>query len=158
MIRLLSNPAIQSVLQALPYEIQSGAAIGYFVIQILQGALGSVMHGVVPIRNSWFDAEAVKFTLLARYEQAIDQCERALEKLVPTPTEISISMIEEFIDHILRAKGFEQEWNKLLGNEENRLKVWPELQAIESKKQSIQDWHELLDRADVINQSLSNFV
>jgi hypothetical protein len=106
LIRLLSNPAIQSVLQALPYEIQSGAATGYFAIQILQGVLGAVMHEVGAVRNSWFDAEAVKSTLLARYEQAIDQCERALEKLVPTPTEISISMTEEFIDHILSAKRF----------------------------------------------------
>jgi hypothetical protein len=158
LVSLLSNPAIQAVLQTLPHEIQSGAAIGYFVVQILQGVLGSAMHEVVEVRASWFDAEAVKSTLLARYEQAIGQCEKALEKLVPTPTEISISMIEEFIDHILSAKGVRQEWDKLLGNEENRLRVWPELKIIENKKQSIQDWHGLLDRADVVNQSLSNFV
>ena len=49
-----------------------------------------------------------------------------------------ISMIEEFSDHITRAKGVRQEWETLLMN--NRLTIWPELETIEQYGNLQKDW------------------
>ncbi|MDJ0516693.1 MAG: hypothetical protein QNJ74_10715 [Trichodesmium sp. MO_231.B1] len=52
--------------------------------------------------------------LQQRHQNAIEVCQKTLDKLGLSVNRTKVSMVEEFADHITRAKGVEQEWDILL--------------------------------------------
>jgi hypothetical protein len=70
--------------------------------------------------------------------RSIEECHKEMARLAESINFAQISMIEEFSDHITRAKGVKQEWETLLMN--NRLTIWPELETIEQYGNLQKDW------------------
>ena len=155
---LLANTGIQAVLQGIPNVGLSANLIQSLVEPLLNAGIPGVSQDNEGASLYQLDTEVIKSSIFSKYELAINECERALRRLLPTPSEVARSMVGEFIDHILLSKNVSLEWNKLLGKDENRLLMWPELKKIEDKKESIMRWNRLLDNAENINQTLSSFV
>ncbi|NET17469.1 MAG: hypothetical protein F6K08_33930 [Okeania sp. SIO1H6] len=59
-------------------------------------------------------------TNLQQYHQdAIEVCQKTLDNVGVSVNRTKVSMVEEFADHITRAKGVEQEWDILLSKNRN---------------------------------------
>jgi hypothetical protein len=155
---LLDNSVVQSALQGISLDNLSSEMIRTLIEPLVHSDFQGRVSVMYVNSDSPFNADQIKSSLLQRYELAIDACEKALGRLLPTPAQVSGSMIGEFIDHILSSKDVDIEWNKLLGKDDHRLRVWPELNDIENKKESLKRWRSLLESAESINQTLSNFI
>ncbi|MEM1170243.1 MAG: hypothetical protein AAGJ08_14480 [Cyanobacteria bacterium P01_H01_bin.35] len=80
-----------------------------------------------------------------RHQNAIEVCQKTLDKLGLSVNRTKISMVEEFADHITRAKGVEQEWDILLSK--NRSQIWSQFQELEEQKELQKQWFALIDEA-----------
>ncbi|NEP80124.1 MAG: hypothetical protein F6K39_19330 [Okeania sp. SIO3B3] len=80
-----------------------------------------------------------------RHQNAIEVCQKTLDKLGVSVNRTKVSMVEEFADHITRAKGVEQEWDILLSK--NRSQIWSQFQELEEQKELQKQWFALVDEA-----------
>jgi hypothetical protein len=156
-LNLLSNPNIQAALQGLPQVGLSADLVRTLIEPIINAGISGVTQDNESVSSYQLDSEEIMSKILVSYEKAVNECEKALGRLLPTPLEIARSMVGEFIDHILLAKNVTLEWNKLLGKDDNRLLMWPELKETEERKESFAKWNDLLDNAETINEGLSDF-
>ena len=138
-------------------DLASVAAIaaGQSFQDILNNLPSSIELTQLTATSNGFNPKVMQNILKERYAQAIDKCEQALNVLAYSPADIGRSMIEEFIDHVLRAKNVEDEWNKFLGDEAIRVRVWPKLGEIEERKETQIFLLNLVDEAESVNRSLS---
>ena len=83
--------------------------------------------------------------LQQRHQNAIEVCQKTLDKLGLSVNRTKVSMVEEFADHITRAKGVEQEWDILLTK--NRSLIWSQFQELEEQKELQKQWFALVDEA-----------
>ena len=83
--------------------------------------------------------------LQQRHQNAIEVCQKTLDKLGLSVNRTKVSMVEEFADHITRAKGVEQEWDILLSK--NRSQIWSQFQELEEQKELQKQWFALVDEA-----------
>jgi hypothetical protein len=157
LLNLLSNADIQAALKGLPQVGLSADLVHTLIEPIINTGISGVTQDNGGMSPYQLDSEAIKYKILVSYEKAVNECEKALGRLLPTPLEIARSMVGEFIDHILLAKNVTLEWNKLLGKDANRLLMWPELRETEERKESFAKWNNLLDSAETINETLSDF-
>ena len=98
------------------------------------------------------DAATVRTNLEHFYEQAIDQCEKVLEKWLSVPSRAGYYMVEEFVDRILYAEGLKKEWSTFLSRHDVRSQIWPEFKVIEERQQMLQTWNALVEEARIANQ------
>lgn len=150
---ILEEPKIKKVLDKLSSPIEPPKVAAKLAIAIVQGLLNNIPSSL-NLTQVPFDAKVIHATLNERYQQAIDKCEKALNILAHVPTDVGRSMIEEFTDHVLRTKDARQEWDKFLGQQDIRSKVWPKLGEIENRKQMQQDLFRLLNEAELVNRGI----
>lgn len=100
------------------------------------------------------DINGILTHLQDHHQEAINNCQKALDGLALLIAEVGHSMVEEFADHITRGEGVEQEWDIFLGK--FRTQVWIELQELEGRKQVEQEWMTIVDEAVSINQQLGS--
>lgn len=124
-----------------------------FIQSIVWGHLRKALppETKIPLSTS-ADGNTRQANLQDRHKAAVDNCEKALRILALAPTEIGLSMVEEFADHITRAEGVRSEWDKFLY--QVRSQVWPELRELEERKRVREQWIKLVEDAELINQQL----
>jgi len=96
--------------------------------------------------------QSILSDLKERHQKAVESCKEALDGLASSLSRVGVSMIEEFADHITRAKGIECEWDIFLGK--IRSQVWKELKDLEVRGSLEREWLALIDEATSINQNL----
>ncbi|AFZ38317.1 hypothetical protein Sta7437_4889 (plasmid) [Stanieria cyanosphaera PCC 7437] len=106
-----------------------------------------------PFNGSFGNVEDIILDLKQRHQKAIIICQETLKNLALSITNVQISMVEEFADHITRAKDIEQEWDILLGK--YRSQVWTEFKDLEERKELQQQWNSLVKEAFLENQKLN---
>lgn len=72
--------------------------------------------------------QEIQANLQELHEETVKSCEEALNKLLCEPSQIAYSMVEEFVDRLLRAEDVQEEWRKFLKKE--RLEIWLEFKQI----------------------------
>ena len=87
----------------------------------------------------------VSIILKQSHTKAIQQSQSILNDIGGSINKVQISMIEEFADHITRAKGVKLEWNVFLNR--NRTLIWTELKVLEEQKQQQKEWLDLVHEA-----------
>lgn len=106
-----------------------------------------------PFNASFNNVDDIILDLKQRHQKAITICQETLRNLALSITNVQISMVEEFADHITRAKDIEQEWDILLGK--YRSQVWAEFKDLEERKELQQQWNSLVKEAFLENQKLN---
>lgn len=92
--------------------------------------------------------------LQGQRETAIQGCQQVLNTLGESINRVQTSMIEEFSDHITRAKGVKQEWDIFLNK--NRGQIWTQLQELEEQEELQKQWLKAVDEAISTAQRLSS--
>ncbi len=92
--------------------------------------------------------------LQQRRGKAIEECQKVLNTLGESVNRVQISMIEEFSDHITRARGVKREWDIFLNK--NRGQIWVQLQGLEEQKELQKQWLKAVDDAISNAQRLSS--
>ncbi|MEC4814734.1 MAG: dynamin family protein [Scytonema sp. PMC 1069.18] len=87
-------------------------------------------------------AEQVLLNLKIAYAETIGRCENALKQLLCEPNQAAFTMVEEFVDIILRTPDVESEWRIFL--QDVRWKIWQEFQQLGDRTQLR---YEVLDSA-----------
>ena len=86
------------------------------------------------------------------HEKVIDNCSKILHKYLTKPSEIKYFLTQEFIDRMLYAEGLEDEWELFLQDRDIRAQVWTEFQKYEERKLIYQQWRNLIQEGQKINQ------
>jgi energy-coupling factor transporter ATP-binding protein EcfA2 len=73
-------------------------------------------------------AEQVLLNLKIAHAETMGRCENALKQLLCEPNQAAFTMIEEFIDNILRTPDIESEWRIVL--QDLRAQIWQEFQQL----------------------------
>jgi hypothetical protein len=141
---LSAGAAVPAITQAIKSVIDSSN-----VPQKMPTALGSSNESMDSI------AEIIHAELVERHQAAVNDCRITLQKVTFMPTEVGRSMIEEFIDHLLRAKDAEIDWDQFLYRE--RAKIWPEFENIQQYQYLKSKGTQLIEDVISVNQSLSIF-
>ena len=95
------------------------------------------------INESSPDIQTIFIDLKTRHQEAIENCKKKLDSLESQLSDVGLSMVEEFADHILRSANIEKEWNNFLY--QNRTLIWGELKELEERKHVIEEWLKLID-------------
>jgi len=97
--------------------------------------------------------QKIQNNLKELHEEAVRSCEVTLKGLLCEPSQISYSMVEEFIDRVLRAENVEEEWRKFLKKE--RSQVWPEFKELDDRALERQGWLNSVEKAKSANHMQS---
>ncbi|MCL2930966.1 MAG: dynamin family protein [Trichodesmium sp. MAG_R03] len=106
---------------------------------------------VQPI-NTPENIDNILTNLQQRHQIAIEVCQKTLNQLGISVNRTRVSMVEEFADHITRAKGVELEWEILLSK--NRSQIWSQFQELETQQELQKKWFDLVDEALFCNKEL----
>lgn len=93
--------------------------------------------------------EEIRCALEISYDKAIHKIKDELEQLLSEPNEAKYSIVEEFIDNILRKKGIDNQWRKFLIN--YRGKIW--IDDFGQQEKYLQNKKEWREKTDLLNQS-----
>jgi hypothetical protein len=83
------------------------------------------------------------------HQEAANQSEIALKRILGEPSTDAYFMLEEFVDRVLRAKDVQLEWRIFLRKE--CYQVWSEFRQIEQRVQQQLIWRALVERAKEVN-------
>ena len=96
-------------------------------------------------------ATEVLSCLSSLHSEAIYKCENALDDLLAEPNQAAFAIVEEFIDRIVRVKGYEKDWRRFL--RKFRSQVWLEEFAESSNhSQIVQQLNADIQKAIIANQ------
>ena len=98
------------------------------------------------------DAASVRNKLEELHKQAVEKCEKTLNRWLTAPSQIRYYMAEEFVDRILYDKSVEEEWRHFLDAPDVRSKVWFEFKQIEERKRTKEDWSHAVRKVQELNQ------
>ncbi|WP_414623783.1 hypothetical protein [Calothrix sp. CCY 0018] len=103
-------------------------------------------------------ASEVRDCLTTLQEEAIYQCETALDDLVAEPNQAAFAIVEEFVDRVLRAEGVKKEWRFFL--QEVRSEVWTnQFSQLGERTKTRREWLTLVEQAnDANNPDLMHFI
>jgi hypothetical protein len=77
----------------------------------------------------------------------VNECEITLNKKLSEPNELALTLVQDFVDRVLSAKGVQTEWRTFLRKEIQH--VWPEARQQQGYIEIRQTWGELINRAIV---------
>jgi hypothetical protein len=99
------------------------------------------------------DAERIVNNLNKAYDDAVDNCEKALKDLLREPSQAEFAIVEEFVDRVIRAEHVKGEWRNFLWKE--RSKVWADaFRRMESRKEFQNTVRHKAERAQAINNAI----
>jgi hypothetical protein len=101
---------------------------------------------VKPVENS-SQAESIHNSLDSLRYQVVNECEITLNKKLSEPNELALTLVQDFVDRVLSAKGVQTEWRTFLRKEIQH--VWPEARQQQGYIEIRQTWGELINRAIV---------
>lgn len=101
---------------------------------------------VKPVENS-SQAESIYNSLDYLRCQVVNECEITLNKKLSEPNELAFTLVRDFVDRVLSAKGVQTEWRTFLRKEIQH--VWPEARQQQGYIEIRQTWGELINRAIV---------
>lgn len=108
-----------------------------------------------PITNSNTEQDVLD-SLEDLYFETLYKCEEGLKEFSKEPSQASFSIVEEFVDRILRAKDVDEEWRDFL--RPFRGEIWSEhFQILGDNSRMKQEWNQLIEQSSNLNQSLSIF-
>ena len=122
----------------------------------VQHRIRQCLDGLTPDKkrlklSSSSSAQEIMISLKTLQEEAIFQCESALEDLLSEPSQAGFAIVEEFLDRVLRAEGVKIEWRIFLNQE--RSAVWPEeFESLGERTKLRQDWLATVESVNQANQ------
>ncbi len=97
-------------------------------------------------------AQEIMTSLKTLQDEAVYQCETALEDLLSEPSQAGFAIVEEFLDRVLRAKRVKIEWRIFLNQQ--RSVIWPEeFELLGERTKLRQDWLAAVESVNLANQS-----
>ena len=82
----------------------------------------------------------IKQSLELARDSALTECQKSLEKWVSEPAKDIYCMVSEFVDHLLYARGVEDEWRAFLEQDDIRPLIWEEFEQLEQWRQYSKKW------------------
>lgn len=159
---------IQAIAKLLPEELIEGQPCRIkFGFQILSefelSYRGMVQHRIRKCLNDLTpdkttlklpqnpNSQQVMSNLKALHDEAVYQCNTALEELLSEPSQAGFAIVEEFLDRVLRAEDVEIEWRIFL--REERTSIWPdEFELLGERTRLRREWLEAVEKAATANQ------
>ncbi|GBF81487.1 hypothetical protein [Aphanothece sacrum] len=97
------------------------------------------------------NAKEIMSNLKVLHQEAVFQCETALEDFLCEPSQAGFAIVEEFLDRVLRAENVKREWQNFLYKE--RAYIWPkEFELLGERSRLRQEWLEAVQEATKANQ------
>jgi hypothetical protein len=136
----IPDELIPGIPSQLKYGFQTLADFKLTYRGLIQHRIRQYLDGLTPNEPSTLklstspSSEQVLLNLKIAYAETVGKCERALKQLLCEPSQAIYVIVEEFIDHILRAQDVESEWRIFL--QEVRGQIWQEFQQLDDNPES----------------------
>ena len=133
----------------LGFEILSEFNLSYREVMQhrIRKQLDRLMPDQAPQLSQPFSAKQIYNFIRTLYDEVLYDCKRTLRELVNEPSQAGYAIVEEFVDHVLRAKDVKDEWRIFLQTE--RTTIWPtEFKALTESSHLQQKWLNLVKRVE----------
>ncbi|MBE9032428.1 dynamin family protein [filamentous cyanobacterium LEGE 11480] len=150
----LSKQAVKAVSSVSTLSTQALGQTVHLDNDLVRDAAISVEQLAATATDALFElnAESVNNKLKRLHQQAVNQCEQALQHWLSMPSQIHYSMTTEFIDRVLDEENIIDEWELLLGEQSIRNQLWQEFTEIEQIQRIQSAWLKEIQMVQEANQ------